>query len=152
MPAKESGLRVTQPWTERSHLCPQQNQLSGFLPQQLVLRSTPRFQLQLCDLLCNFGQVTKPLLTCFLISKIRTIALPTGRSCCRVAQSCPTLVTLWTAAHQAPLSIGFSRQEYWSGLPCPPPGDLPNPEIESQSPALQADASPLHSRDAPLYH
>ena len=33
--------------------------------------------------------------------------------------------TLWTAAHQAPLSIGFSRQEYWSGLPCPPPGDLP---------------------------
>ena len=48
-------------------------------------------------------------------------------------------VTLWTIAHQAPLSMGFSRQEYWSGLPCPSPGDLPNPEIEHlslMSPAL----------------
>ena len=38
--------------------------------------------------------------------------------------------TLWTVAHQAPLSMGFSKQKYWSGLPCPPPGDLFNPEIE----------------------
>ena len=48
-------------------------------------------------------------------------------------------VTLWTAAHQAPLSMGFSRQEYWSGLPCPSPGDLPDPGIKSvsfTSPAL----------------
>ena len=37
--------------------------------------------------------------------------------------------TLWTIARQAPLSMGFSRQEYWNGLPCPPPGDLPNPGI-----------------------
>ena len=43
--------------------------------------------------------------------------------------------TPWTAAHQAPLSMGFSRQEYWSGLPCPPPGDLPDPGIELTSPA-----------------
>ena len=42
-------------------------------------------------------------------------------------------VTLWTVAHQAPLSMGFSRQEYWSGLLCPPPGDLPDPGIESTS-------------------
>ena len=42
-------------------------------------------------------------------------------------------VTPWTVAHQAPLSMGFSRQEYWSGLPCPPPGDLPNPGIEPTS-------------------
>ena len=48
--------------------------------------------------------------------------------------------TLWTIARQAPLSMGFSRQEYWSGLPFPSPGDLPNPGIESGSPALQADA------------
>ena len=41
--------------------------------------------------------------------------------------------TPWTAAHQAPLSMGFSRQEYWSGLPCPPPGGLPDPGIESSS-------------------
>ena len=47
--------------------------------------------------------------------------------------------TLWTIAHQAPLSMGFSRQEYWTGLPCPPPGDHPDPEIEPlslMSPAL----------------
>ena len=44
--------------------------------------------------------------------------------------------TLWTVAHQAPLSMRFSRQEHQSGLPCPPPGDLPNPGIEPRSPAL----------------
>ena len=42
-------------------------------------------------------------------------------------------VTLWTVAHQAPQSMGFSRQEYWSGLSCPPPGDLPDPGIEPMS-------------------
>ena len=45
--------------------------------------------------------------------------------------------TPWTIAHQPPLCMGFSRQEYWSGLPFPPPGDLPNPVIESRSSALQ---------------
>ena len=59
-----------------------------------------------------------------------------------VAKSCPTLATPWTIAHQAPLSMGFSRQEYWSGLPFPSPGDLPNPGIEPKSPALQADSLP----------
>ena len=44
--------------------------------------------------------------------------------------------TLWTVAHQAPLSMGFSRQEYWSGLPFPSPGDLPHPGIEPASPAF----------------
>ena len=39
-------------------------------------------------------------------------------------------VTLWTVVHKTPLSMGFSKQEYWSGLPCPPPGDLPNPGVE----------------------
>ena len=56
-----------------------------------------------------------------------------------VAKSCPTLATPWTVACQAPLSMGFSRQEHWSGLPFPSPGDLPNPGIEPGSPALQAD-------------
>ena len=51
-------------------------------------------------------------------------------------QSCPTLCNPRTVAHQAPLSMGFSRQEYWSGLPCPSPEDLPNPEIEPASLAL----------------
>ena len=49
-------------------------------------------------------------------------------------------VTPWTVAYQAPLSVEFSRQEYWSGLPFPSSGDLPNPGIESRSPALLADA------------
>ena len=48
--------------------------------------------------------------------------------------------TPWTEARQAPLSMGFSRQEYWSGLSCPPPGDLPNPGIKLRSPMLQADS------------
>ena len=48
--------------------------------------------------------------------------------------------TLWTVGHQAPLSMGFPRQEYWSGFPFPSPGDLPDPGIEHRSPALQADA------------
>ena len=48
--------------------------------------------------------------------------------------------TPWTVACQAPLSMGFSRQEYWSGLPFPSPEDLPNPGIEPESPTLQADA------------
>ena len=48
----------------------------------------------------------------------------------------------WTVAHQIPPSMGFSRQEYWSGLPFPSPGDLPDAGIEPRSPALQADALP----------
>ena len=57
-----------------------------------------------------------------------------------VAQSCPTLVTPWTVARQASLSLGFPRQVYWSGLPVPSPGNLPDPGIEPISPALQADS------------
>ena len=57
-----------------------------------------------------------------------------------VAKSCLTLVTPWTVACQEPLSMGFSRQDYYSGLPFPSPGDLPNPGMEPVSPALQADS------------
>ena len=59
-----------------------------------------------------------------------------------VAKSCPTLATPWTVARQAPLSMRFSRQEYWSGLPFPSPGDLPDPGIKPGYPALQADSFP----------
>ena len=55
-------------------------------------------------------------------------------SCSIVSDS----ATPWTIARQAPLPWGFSRPEYWSGLPCPPPGDLPNPGVNPRSPALQA--------------
>ena len=66
-----------------------------------------------------------------------------------VAQSCPTLVTPWTVAGRAPRSMGFSRQEYWSGLPFPSPGDLSDPGIEPRSPALQADSLPLSYQGGP---
>ena len=52
-------------------------------------------------------------------------------------KSCLTLETSWTVVHQAPLSMEFSRQEYWGELPFPSPGDLPHPGIEPRSPALQ---------------
>ena len=58
-------------------------------------------------------------------------------------------VTLWTVAHQAPPSMGFSRQEYWSGLPIPSPGGLPDPGIKPVSPALQADSLPLSHQGSP---
>ena len=57
-----------------------------------------------------------------------------------VAKSCLTLAIPWTVTCQAPLSMGFSRQEYWSGLPFPSPRDLPDPGIEPRSPSLQADS------------
>ena len=60
-----------------------------------------------------------------------------------------------TVAHQAPLSMGFSRQEYWSGLPCPPPRDLPSPGIEPpslMSPLLRGDSLPLIHQGSPLNH
>ena len=58
------------------------------------------------------------------------------------------LVTLWTVACQAPLSMGFSRQEYWSGLPFPVPGHLPDPGIEPTAPSWQAGSLPLSHLEA----
>ena len=63
--------------------------------------------------------------------------------CAMLLQLCLTLCILWIVALQAPLSMGFSRQQYWSGLPCLPPGDIPDPGIEPASPALQVDSLPL---------
>ena len=60
--------------------------------------------------------------------------------------------TPWTVAYQPPPSMGFSRQEYWSGLPFPSPGDLPDPGIEPKSPALQADALPSEPPGKPFGH
>ena len=57
--------------------------------------------------------------------------------------------TPWTVAYQAPQSMEFSRQEYWSGLPFPSPGDLPNPGIEPRSPALETDALPYEPPGKP---
>ena len=61
----------------------------------------------------------------------------------------PTLVIPWTVAHQAPLSMGFSRQEYWSWLPLPSPGDILDPGIEPRSPTLQAGSLPTELQGKP---
>ena len=60
----------------------------------------------------------------FLLEKVKSL------SCVRIFE------ISWTVAHQAPQSVKFSRQEYWSRLPFPPPGDLPDPEIETVSPIM----------------
>ena len=77
------------------------------------------------------------LLSCFSPSA----PLSAWKGC--VAQLCPTLcepMTPWTIAHQAPLSMGFPRQEYWCRLPLPVPGDLPDPVIKPEFPLLQSDS------------
>ena len=68
----------------------------------------------------------------------------------KLLQSCPLFATPWTVAHQAPLSVGFSRQEYWSGLPCPPSGDLPDSGIKPGS-ALQVDSLSLNLQGSPSF-
>ena len=65
---------------------------------------------------------------------------PQCTSACEVLQSCPTLCGPWTVAYQGPPSMEFSRQQYWSWLPFPSPGDIPDPGIQPRPPALQADA------------
>ena len=69
-------------------------------------------------------------------------------SCFSFVGLCPTP---WTAAHQAPPSTEFSRQEYWSGFPCPSPGDLPDPGIVLATPALLADALGLSHQGNPTW-
>ena len=67
---------------------------------------------------------------------------------CVCAQSCPFFVTPWTIACQIPLSMGFSKQEYWSRVPFPSPGNLPYPGIKPKSPASPALASGLFTSSA----
>ena len=69
-----------------------------------------------------------------------------------VTQLCLLSVTPWTITHQTPLSMGFSRQEYWSGLPFPLPGGIPDPGMKPGSPALQADSLPSEPPGKPLQH
>ena len=82
-------------------------------------------------------------LCCLLILKVRS-------RCTKSLSRLRLFATPWTAAYQAPLSMGFSRQEYWNGLPFPSPGDLPDPGIEPGSPALQTDALPSEPLESPI--
>ena len=94
-------------------------------------------------------QCTDSLVTTLQLSGQRDLSSPHARThCSRSVMS--DSATLWTVAHQAPLSMGFFRQEYWSGLPFPSPGDLPNPQIERGSPALWADSSPSEPPGKPF--
>ena len=89
----------------------------------------------------GFKRVKAPLRKDSILAKIR---VPVSGKCavmCLVAQSHPTLCKLWSVATRLLCPWGFSRQEHRNGLPCPPPGDLPNPGIKPRSPALQADSS-----------
>ena len=67
-------------------------------------------------------------------------------------KSCPTLATPWTVACQVPLSMGFSRQQHWSGLLFPSPGDPPGPRIKPGSPALQTGSLPTELWGKPSFH
>ena len=69
---------------------------------------------------------------------------------CLVAKSCLALVTSWTVTCQAPLPMGLSRQQHWSGLPLPTTGDLPDPGIEPMSPIWQVDSLPLSHQGSPM--
>ena len=74
-----------------------------------------------------------------------------GHGCGLVDKSCMTPATPWIVAHQAPLSMGFPRQEYWSGLPFPSPGDFPDPGIKHTSPAFRWSPT-LQAASLPLSH
>ena len=85
-------------------------------------------------ILRNFNTVNMSVVNAQLLSCVQLFATP------------------WAIVSQAPLAMGFSRQEYWSGLPCPPPGDLPDPGIKPSSPAfsaLQEDSLPLSHLGSP---
>ena len=72
--------------------------------------------------------------------------------CCSLIANSNSFVTPWTVAHWAPLSMGLPREEYWSGLPFPSPGDLPDSGIEPLYPILQADSLPLRHQGRPYMY
>ena len=96
--------------------------------------------------------------------KLEHLLTPLGRKCCyQLLTSVGTkkvkslshvrlFATPWTVAHQAPTSMEFSRQEYWSGLPFPSPGDLANPGIKPGSPTLRANTLPSEPPGKPTIH
>ena len=94
------------------------------------------YKYSLCIYFAFLNSTVNIVLFSGLLSKHHLVTL----ACSAASVVSNSFVTPWTVARQAPLSMGFSRHEYWSELPCPPPGDLPNPGIEPETPALQADS------------
>ena len=83
------------------------------------------------------------------MKKLAPLCNATGGGGVQLLSHVQLFATLRTAAHQAPLSMGFSRQEYWSGLPFPPPGDLPEPRTELKSPVSSAMAGGFSTTEPP---
>ena len=106
-------------------------------------------------LLCLLWRELQPSPNCFLYkvdlriksNQICESILKMGKVKVKSLSRVRLFVTPWTVAYQGPPSMGFSRREYWSGLPFPSPGDLPNPGIEPGSPTLQADTNLWATRD-----
>ena len=107
----------------------------------VLVQSPPRVTLQLHRWAPGYGWDMATCVHSSSISGPQLIFHIITLSCacaCSVPYSCLTLCNPWTIAHQAPLSVRFSRQEYWSELPCPPPGDLPDPGIKPTFPVSPA--------------
>ena len=106
-------------WADTSYLLNTETQLSNFI---LIFASNLWLEYSLSIYFC---------VSALFVLLTNTLMVTSGlESESEVTQSCPTLCDPWTVAHQAPPSMGFSRQEYWSGLPFPSPGDLPDPGIK----------------------
>ena len=98
---------------------------------------------------CSFCSTCVSALCNFSFCKVFHSTLSVYHVCDSHSVISKSLQSLWTVTCQAPLFLGFFRQEYWSGLPFPLPGDLPDPGIKLGSPALQADSSPLSHQGSP---
>ena len=92
------------------------------------------------DSILKSRDITLPTKVCLVKAMVFLVVVIYGCELVKSLSRVRLFTTLWTVAYQAPPSMGFSRQEYWSGLPFPSPGDLPNPGIESRSPPLEAEA------------
>jgi len=113
--------------------CNHNKRKSGFAPDFISV--TPNAKTQMKHFLPSFaGKKKKNILNLDSYSPLKVEVKVKSLSCVQL------FATPWTVARQAPPSMGFSRQEYWSGLPMPSPGDLPHPGIKPMSPALRADA------------
>ena len=88
------------------------------------------------------------------LRKIKDIITPNAvkGNMCQVPSVISDSLQPYGLTHLAPLSMEFSRQEYWNGLPCPPPGDLPYQGVEPRSPSLQADCLPAELPGKPSYN
>ena len=121
------------------------NEYSGLISFRIDWFALLAVQGTLKSLLQHFSSLKASALWClaFFVVQLSRLYMTTGKTnggSGLVTKSCPTFATPWTVACQAPLSMGFSRQKYWSGLPFPSPEDLPYPGVKPGSPSLQADS------------